>query len=102
MATKTLLPAFIMIAAAGGPQLLAQAPADLAPAVTRNKACGTAEENKGQGKRRALLGFARSLAGNLPMVGRGGVAASVAGQATAAAIDGVTSADTARAAVCAG
>jgi hypothetical protein len=104
MTTRTLLPAFIILAAANGPQLLAQAPAEpnQQPAVAEQGRCASAAPSaRNQVKHRALMGFARSLAGNLPMMGRGSVAASVAGQTASAALDGAAAAESARPSPCA-
>lgn len=108
MNSRALMTALLFGSAIAGTRLVAQ-PATL-PQVPEQQAaatdaaqCGTQAQDqaKAQVKRRALLGFARSLAGNFPMVGHG-AGAAVAGQATAAAIDGAASIDTTRSPRCSG
>jgi hypothetical protein len=107
MNSRALLAALLLGSAIAGARLLAQAPAPQASqqqqqaSATDSGRCALQDQAKAQVKRRALLGFARSLAGNLPMVGHS-TGAVVAGQATVAAIDGAASVDTARTPRCSG
>ena len=108
MNSRALLTALLFGSAIAGTRLVAQAPAPQPQKPEQQTAGDPAQcvsqaqdQAKAQVKRRALLGFARSLAGNLPMVGHS-TGAVVAGQATAAAIDGAASVDTARSPRCLG
>lgn len=108
MDSRALLTALLFGSAIAGTRLLAQAPAPEPRKPERQAAADEAQcasnaqdQAEAQVKRGALLGFARSLAGNLPMIGHG-TGAVVAGQATAAAIDGAASVDTARSPRCSG
>ena len=98
MNSRAFLTAMLFGSAIAGTRLVAQAPAPLPQAPEQQAAADPAQcanQAKAQVKRRAMLGFARSLASNLPMVGHG-AGAAVAGQATAAAIEGAASVDTAQ------
>jgi hypothetical protein len=109
MNSRALLTALLFGSAIAGTRLLAQVPTPEPKKPEQQAAsadpaqCSVQVQNqaKAQIKRRALLGFARSLAGNLPMVGHS-TGAVVAGQATAAAIDGAASVDTAPTPRCSG
>jgi hypothetical protein len=85
-----LLPAFIAVAGATTPPLLAQAPAEPAAA----DRCAAVPPATASGvKKKAMFGFARSLAGNLPMLGHGSALASIAGQTASVALEAQASAD---------
>jgi NADH dehydrogenase FAD-containing subunit len=81
MTMKTLLPTLIAVAAASAPPLLAQAPV----AAVSADPCSAAPQ--AIVRKKALMGFARSLAGNLPMIGRGSAVATLAGQTAGVALE---------------
>jgi hypothetical protein len=102
MNSRALMTALLFGSAIAGSRLVAQVPQPQNPqqqAAADPAQCVT--QAKAQVKRRAMLGFARSLAGNLPMIGHS-AGAMVMGQATSAAIDGASSVDTAQAPRCTG
>ena len=106
MNSRAFLTAMLFGSAIAGTRLVAQAPAPQPqPQNPQQQAAADpaqcANQAKDQVKRRALLGFARSLAGNLPIGGHG-AGPAVAGRATVAAIDGAASADTAQTPRCSG
>ena len=109
MNSRAFLTALLFGSAIAGTRLVAQAPASQPQKPEQQAAAAdpaqcvaqAQDQAKAQVKRRALLGFARSLAGTLPLVGHS-TGAAVAGQATAAAIDGAASVDTARSPRCSG
>jgi hypothetical protein len=103
MNNRALLTAMLFGSAIAGTRLIAQTPALPAVASADSGQCDSSAQDqvKAQARKRAMFGFARSLAGNLPMIGHG-AGAAVAGQATVAAIDGAASAGAAQTPHCSG
>lgn len=98
---RAFLTAILFGSAIAGPRFVAQ-PAAAEPqtqATTDPARC--ADQAKAQVKRRTAFGFARGLAGNVALIGHSS-GATLAGRATAAAIDGAASADAARTPRCTG
>jgi hypothetical protein len=98
MTNRALLTAMLLGSAIAGTRLMAQVPE---PQAAGQCTAATQDAIKAQAKKRAVFGFARSLAGNLPMVGHS-VGAAVAGQATVAALDGAASVSAAQTPRCPG